>query len=346
MPTELAHATEKRAEMRTVRLGRTGLKVSEICLGTMTFGLQTDRAESFAIMDVADEAGIDFIDVADVYPLGGTLETAGRTEEIVGEWLAGKRDRFVVATKVYNRVGPGPNDMGNSRRHVMDACEQSLRRLKTDYIDLYYIHRWDPETPVDETLAAFDDLRRAGKISYAGCSNIAAWQMMSALWTADRDRTIRFDAVQPRYNLLFRHIESELLPAAEANGVAAVVFNPLAGGILTGKYKRGEAPREGTRFALGTAASLYQQRYWQDAQLDVVERLAADVASRGRSITHVALRWVLDQPGVTAAIVGASRAEQLRDSLGALAVELDDADRRACDEAWYALPRRRPEEER
>jgi 1-deoxyxylulose-5-phosphate synthase len=331
--------------MRTVRVGRTGLKVSEICLGTMTFGLQTQRDEAFAIMDAADAAGIDFIDVADVYPVGGSLETVGRTEEIVGAWLAGKRDRFVVATKAYGKMGPAPNDMGLSRRHLIAACDASLRRLGTDYIDLYYTHRWDPETPIDETLGALDDLRRAGKIRYAGCSNIAAWQMMSSLWTADRDERVRFDAVQPRYNLLYRAIEAELLPAAQANGVGAVVFNPLAGGVLTGKYKRGEAPREGTRFTLGNAAKLYQQRYWQDEQLDVVERLAADLASRGKSITHVALRWALDQPGVTAAIVGASRAEQLRDSLKALDVTLDDADRRACDEAWYALPRRRPEEE-
>jgi aryl-alcohol dehydrogenase-like predicted oxidoreductase len=331
--------------MRTVRLGRTGLKISEICLGTMTFGLQTDREEAFRILDLADELGIDFLDVADVYPVGGTLETIGRTEEIVGDWLAGKRDRFVVATKVNIQVGPGPNDSGNSRRHVLDACDRSLRRLKTDFIDLYYIHRWDPETPIDETLGAFDDLRRGGKIRYAGCSNIAAWQMMQALWTADRLGMVRFDAVQPRYNLLYRAIESELLPAAREFGVGAVVFNPLAGGVLTGKYKRGEAPREGTRFTLGTAAPIYQRRYWQDAQLDVVERLAADLATRGKSITHVAVRWVLDQPGVTGAIVGASRAEQLRDSVKALAVELDDADRRACDEAWYALPRRRPAED-
>jgi aryl-alcohol dehydrogenase-like predicted oxidoreductase len=332
--------------MRTVRLGRTGLKVSELCLGTMTFGLQTERDEAFRIMDVAEAGGIDFFDVADVYPVGGTLQTVGRTEEIVGAWLDGKRDRFVVATKVFNPMGPGPNDKGNSRRHVIEACEASLRRLRTDYIDLYYIHRWDPETPIDETLGAFDDLRRSGKIRYAGCSNTAAWQLMLALWTADRDETVRFDAVQPRYNLLFRAIEAELLPATQALGVGAVVFNPLAGGVLTGKYKRGEAPREGTRFTLGTAASLYQQRYWQDAQLDVVEKLAADVASRGKSITHVALRWALEQPGITAAIVGASRAAQLQDSLGALDIELDDADRRACDEAWYALPRRPPAEDR
>jgi aryl-alcohol dehydrogenase-like predicted oxidoreductase len=332
--------------MRSVRLGRTGLKVSEICLGTMTFGLQTDRDEAFAIMDVAEAGGIDFIDVADVYPVGGTLETVGRTEEIVGDWLAGKRDRFVVATKVYNPMGPGPNDKGNSRRHVIEACDASLRRLKTDWIDLYYIHRWDSETPIDETLAAFDDLRRAGKIRYAGCSNIAAWQMMQSLWTADRNGTVRFDAVQPRYNLLYRAIEAELLPAAREFGVGAVVFNPLAAGVLTGKYKRGEAPREGTRFKLGTSAALYQQRYWQDEQLDVVDRLSADVASRGKKLTHVALRWVLEQPGVTAAIVGASRADQLRDSLGALEITLDVDDRRACDAAWYALPRRRPEENR
>ncbi|HEY6236697.1 MAG TPA: aldo/keto reductase [Candidatus Elarobacter sp.] len=332
--------------MRTVRLGRTGLNISEICLGTMTFGLQTDRAESFEIMDAAEYAGIDFFDVADVYPVGGTLETVGRTEEIVGEWMAAKRDRFVLATKVYNPMGAGPNDAGLSRRHVMAACDASLRRLRTDYIDLYYIHRWDADTPIDETLSAFDDLRRAGKIRYAGCSNVAAWQMMQSLAISERRDLVRFDAVQPRYNLLFRAIESELLPAAQANGVGAVVFNPLAAGLLTGKYRRGETPREGTRFTLGNAASLYQQRYWQDAQLDVVDCLAENVSSRGKMITHVALRWVLDQPGVTAAIVGASRAEQLRDSLKALDLELDDADRRACDEAWYALPRRRPQEER
>jgi aryl-alcohol dehydrogenase-like predicted oxidoreductase len=259
---------------------------------------------------------------------------------------ASKPQRYVLATKTYNPLGPGPNDAGNSRKHVIAACEASLRRLKTDYIDLYYIHRWDDRTPIDETLEAFTDLRRAGKIRYAGCSNTAAWQLMQSLWTAAERGSIRFDAVQPRYNLIYRQIEAELLPAAHANGVGAVVFNPLAGGVLTGKYKAGEAPRAGTRFTLGQAAQLYQTRYWQDAQLDVVTRLAADVASRGKSITHVALRWVLDQPAVTCAIVGASRADQLRDSLAGVQTVLDDDDRRACDAAWYALPRRPPQEER
>jgi aryl-alcohol dehydrogenase-like predicted oxidoreductase len=297
-------------------------------------------------MDAAAELGVDFFDVADVYPVGGTLDTVGRTEEFVGDWLNGKREQFVLATKTFNPMGIGPNDAGNSRKHVIAACEASLRRLRTDYIDLYYIHRWDEQTPIDETLEAFDDLRRAGKIRYAGCSNTLAWQLMQSLWVASEHDTVRFDAVQPRYNLIYRQIEGELLPAAEANGVGVVVFNPLAGGVLTGKYKPGEAPREGTRFTLGQAAQLYQARYWQDEQLDVVARLAADVAARGRSITHVALRWVLDQPAVTCAIVGASRAEQLRDSLRGVGIVLDKEDRRACDAAWYALPRRRPEDER
>src|SRR5471030_638276 len=331
--------------MKTVSLGRTGLKVSEICLGTMTFGLQTERDESFAIMNAAEEHGVSFIDVADAYPVGGTLETVGRTEEIVGDWLAGKRDAFVVATKVHLPMGPGPNDRGNSRRHIIAGCDASLRRLKTDYIDLYYTHRWDPEVPIDETLGALDDLRRAGKIRYAGCSNIAGWQMMSSLWSADHNRTIRYDAVQPRYNLLYRAIESDLLPAAKEYGVGAVVFNPLAAGVLTGKYKKGQAPQEGTRFTLGRSAQMYQQRYWQDAQLEIVEKLSADIASRGKSITHVALKWALDQPGVTCAIIGASRASQLHDSLKAVDITLDDDDKKVCDQAWYDLPRRRPEEE-
>jgi aryl-alcohol dehydrogenase-like predicted oxidoreductase len=243
-------------------------------------------------------------------------------------------------------MGTRPNDAGNSRRHVIAACEASLRRLKTDYIDLYYIHRWDDDTPIDETLEAFDDLRSAGKIRYAGCSNTAAWQLMQALWTSATREITRFDAVQPRYNLLYRQIEAELLPAAHANGVGVVAFNPLAGGVLTGKYTPGEAPRAGTRFTLGQAAKLYVARYWQDEQLDVVAQLAADLAARGKSITHVALRWILDRPAVTCAIIGASRAEQLRDSLRGVEITLDDADRQACDAVWYALPRRRPEDER
>jgi aryl-alcohol dehydrogenase-like predicted oxidoreductase len=331
--------------LESTQLGRTGLRVSRACLGTMTFGGQCDEATSHAIMDVAEERGIDFIDVADVYPIPNDFATNGRSEEIVGSWLRGKRERFTLATKCFGAMGPGPNERGNSRKHVVRALEDSLRRLGTDYVDLYQIHRWDATTPIEETLSAFDDLRRAGKIRYAGASNLAAFQLMSALWTSDVRDLVRFDSVQPRYNLLYREIERELLPAAMANGVGAIVYNPLAGGMLTAKYAAGEKPRDGTRFTLGSAGELYRRRYWHEATMDVVTRLGADVAARGKSLTHVALRWVLDQPGVTCAILGASRPDQLRDSLAGLDLNLDDVDRAACDAAWYALPRRRPGEE-
>jgi aryl-alcohol dehydrogenase-like predicted oxidoreductase len=330
----------------TVQLGRTGLRVTRVCLGTMTFGAQADETAAHAIMDVAADRGVGFIDVADVYPIPPDPSTAGRTEEIVGRWLRGKRDAFVLATKCNGPMGAGPNDRGNARVHIMRAIDASLRRLQTDYIDVYQIHRWDPLTPVEETLAAFDDLRRAGKIRYAGASNLAAYQLMEALWTSDRRGLVRFDSVQPRYNLLYRDIEREMVPACVANGVGVIVYNPLAGGMLTGKYAPGEAPRTGTRFTLGgRSGELYRTRYWQGATIEAVARLRDTLSGRGKSLTHVALRWVLEQRGITSAIVGASRPEQLSDSLNALETPLDDADRAACDDAWYSLPRRSAEEE-
>ena len=334
------------APMPLARLGRTGLQVSRIALGTMTFGGQCDEATSRAIMDVAEEAGVTFIDVADAYPIPPDLATAGRTEEIVGAWLRGKRDRYVLATKGFNPMGPGANDRGNSRVHLMRAVDASLRRLQTDYIDLYQIHRWDANTPIEETLRALDDLRRAGKIRYAGASNLAAWQLMHALWTSDVHDLVRFDSVQPRYNMLFRAIEAEMVPACIANGVGLIVYNPLAAGMLTAKYRAAGAPQEGTRFSMGGhSGAMYRQRYWQEATVGVVTRLADELAKGGTSLTHAAIRWTLDQPGITSAIVGASRPEQLRESLAGLATQLSDEERAACDAAWYALPRRRPEDE-
>lgn len=244
--------------MQHRRMGRTGLRVSEVCLGTMTFGNQADEATAFAIMDRAFHAGIDFLDTADVYPLGGGMERVGVTEEIVGRWMRqrGVRDQIVLATKCRGRMGPGANDEGLSRRHILRACEASLRRLQTDHIDLYQTHAPDPDTPIEETLEALDDLVRAGKVRYAGCSNYPAWRLAEALWAADRKGLARFDCAQPRYNLLFRMIEDEILPFYRAHGVGVIAYNPLAGGMLTGRYRKGHEPEAGTRFALDHAGPL------------------------------------------------------------------------------------------
>ena len=328
--------------METRALGRSGLRVPVLCMGTMTFGLQTDEKESFRILDRALEAGVTFLDTADVYPLGGTLETVGRTEEIIGRWLAerGNRDRILVATKCRGRMGPGPNDEGLSRQHILSAVDASLRRLGTDYIDLYQTHYFDPKTPVDETLRALDDLLRAGKVRYVGCSNYPAWRLSAALSASERLGIARYDSVQPRYNLLYREIETELIPLCRDRGLGVLVYNPLAGGFLSGKYAKGDAPQDGTRFTLGTAGRMYQWRYWQEAQFDAVQELAKATEQRGLELVSVALAWVLGQPGISSAIIGASRPEQLDASLAAPAIELDDELRELCDSLWWRLPRR------
>jgi 1-deoxyxylulose-5-phosphate synthase len=325
--------------MKTCRMGRTGLKVSELCLGTMTFGNQCDERASFAILDRAADAGVDFIDTADAYPVPPTPETAGRTEEIVGKWLAGKRDRFVLATKCRIRTGTGPNDEGLSRRHILRSVEQSLKRLKTDYVDLYQAHSPDPETPIEESLRAFDDLVRQGKVRYVGCSNYAAWQLALAVGVSDRCGLARFDCAQPRYNLLHREIEAELLPLCRDQGIGVIAYNPLAGGFLSGKYQSLEAVPAGTRFSLGKTGELYRERYWHQSQLEAVNHLKHHFDARGVSLVSAAVAWVLRQPGLTSAIIGASRAEQLTESLAAVDVKLNEQDLEVCDLAWYSLPR-------
>lgn len=328
--------------MDTRSLGRAGLQVPPIILGTMTFGFQCDEAASRAILDRAVEGGIDMLDTADVYPLGGTYETVGRTEEIIGRWMRdrGNRDRLLVATKCAGAMGPGPNDAGLSRHHVIRACEDSLRRLGSEVIDVYQVHAFDPRTPIEETLRALDDLVRAGKVRYAGCSNFPAWRLGRALAASERLGIVRFDSLQPRYNLLYREIETELLPLCRAEGVGVIVYNPLAGGFLSGKYRKGDEPQEGTRFMLGTAGRLYQQRYWRDAQFDAVDALRAVADGRGISLAAMSIAWVVNQPGVTSAIVGASRPEQLDAAFEAVQLDFGEDLRRACDDAWWALPRR------
>lgn len=320
-------------------MGRTGLKVSEICLGTMTFGHQCDEKTSFAIMNKAAEGGVYFIDTADVYPVPPSVETAGRTEEIVGRWLKGQRDRFVLATKCRMKVGPDANDEGLSRRHIIRAVDDSLRRLQTDYIDLYQPHSFDADTPIDETLRALDDVVRQGKVRYLGCSNYPAWQVALALGVSAAHDWARFDCVQPRYNLLYREPESELLPLCRDQGVGVIAYNPLAGGFLTGKYQSLAAPPEKTRFSLGKTGDLYRERYWQQAQLEAVQELQKYFHARGKSVLQVAIAWVLAQPGITSAIVGASKPEQLDASLASVNVTLNDEEKQACNRAWYHLPR-------
>ena len=328
--------------MQVRPLGRTGLRVPALCLGTMTFGLQCDEATAFAILDRAAEGGIDFIDTADVYPLGGDLATVGRTEEIIGRWMRerGNRNRIVLATKCAGRMGPAPNDGGLSRFHIQRAVEASLRRLGTDVIDLYQVHAFDPHVPIDETMRALDDLVRSGKVRYAGCSNYPAWRLGEALAASERLGISRYESMQPRYNLLYREAETELLPLCRSNGLGVIVYNPLAGGFLSGKYTKGDEPVSGTRFTLGSASAMYQQRYWNDAQFDAVAALRSATDAREMKLASVAIAWVLAQPGITSAIIGASKPEQLDDTLAAADLVLDDELRQACDAAWWQLPRR------
>jgi 1-deoxyxylulose-5-phosphate synthase len=305
--------------MDHVRLGRTGLKVSRLCLGTMTFGLQCDERTSLAILDAAAEGGVTFIDTADVYPLGGTVETAGRTEQIVGKWLRGRRDDFVLATKCFGPMSNRPWDRGSSRKHVLDAIDASLRRLGTEYVDLYQLHQPDPETPIDETLRALDDVVRAGKARHVGCSNFQAWQVARALGRSEALSVARFDSVQPRYNLLFREFERELFPLCREEGLGVIPYNPLAGGLLTGKHRRVDAPKDGSRFQLGTAGKMYTDRYWHEREFETVSRLLPLAAEAGLEPATLAVAWVMANPVVTAPIIGASRPEQLGPVLAAAA---------------------------
>ena len=309
--------------MQHVRLGRTGLNVSRICLGTMTFGLQVDEAGSLAILDAAADKGITFLDTADAYPLGGDLTTAGRTEEIVGKWLQGKRDDYVVATKCFAPMGTRPWTMGNSRRHIMDSIDASLRRLQTDFVDLYQLHFDDPGVPLEESLGALDDLVRVGKVRYVGCSNYLAYRLARATGISEAKGLVRFDSVQPRYNLLFREFERELFPLCLEEGIGVIPYNPIAGGMLSGKHDRTKAPEEGTRFTLGNAARTYQDRYWHDNVFDTVDQLVKIADEAGMPLPTLAVAWTLSHPAITSPIVGASRPEQLDATCAALDTTLD-----------------------
>jgi aryl-alcohol dehydrogenase-like predicted oxidoreductase len=327
-------------EMR--RLGRNGLEVPALCLGTMTFGFQADEPHSVEILDAAFERGLTFLDTADAYPLGGSLDTVGATEAIIGRWMKarGNRDRIILATKCFAPMRRGPNASGLSRQHIIESIDATLKRLQTDYVDLYQAHAFDPRVPIEESLRAFDDLIRAGKVRYVGCSNYPAWRLGQALAAADRLELARYASLQPRYNLLYREIETELLPLARAEGLGVLVYNPLAGGMLSGKYRRDQGPQPDTRFTLGSAGGMYQGRYWHDAYFDAVESLGALLRERGASLPSVAVSWVLRQSGITSAIIGVSRVDQLDANVAAPGVAWDDALDKACDALWWQLPRR------
>jgi aryl-alcohol dehydrogenase (NADP+) len=310
--------------MQHLRLGSSGLRVSRLCLGTMTFGLQVDEAASVKILDHSADLGVTFLDTADAYPLGGDLTTVGRTEEIVGRWLAGRRDQYVLATKCFMPVGSNPWDTGNSRRHIMDAVDASLRRLQTDWIDLYQLHFDDRGVPFDETLAALDDLVHAGKVRYIGCSNFLAYRLALALGRSDALGLARFVCVQPRYNLIFREFERELFPLCQEQGVGVIPYNPIAGGMLSGKHNRDRAPDEGTRFTLGTAGRMYQDRYWHDNVFDTVDALAKLADEAGVPLPTLAIAWTLRHPAVTSPIIGASRPDQLDATVAGATYEIDD----------------------
>ncbi|WP_207004735.1 aldo/keto reductase [Trinickia mobilis] len=320
--------------MQYTKFGHTGLTVSNLCLGTMTFGLQIDEAVSKQILDQATDGGINFIDTADVYPLGGGEQLAGRTEEIVGRWLKGKRQRFIVATKAVGKVGPSPWDKGASRKHLLDAIDASLARLGTDYVDLYQLHSDDQDTPLDETLEALDTIVRSGRVRYIGVSNFLAYRLAKALGRADLRGLARFVSVQPRYNLLFRQIERELLPLAGEERLAVIPYNPLAGGLLTGKHRRDAAPPEG-RFTVGNAGAMYQERYWHEREFNTIEALKKTVEEAGLALSTTSIAWVLANPVVTSAIIGASRPEQLTATLAAADMTLDAGLKAKLDELTH-----------
>lgn len=293
------------------RLGTSGLKVSVVGLGGNNFGGAADEERSIRVIRHALDIGITMIDTSDSY-------SRGVSETYVGKALAGRRHEAIIATKVVSRMGEGPNDHGASRKHIMDGCEQSLRRLNTDYIDLYQIHFFDPDTPLEETLAALNDLVRAGKVRYIGCSNFAAWQLTHALWIADRHNYAPFVSVQPHYNMFERTVEKELLPACAELGIGVIPYFPLASGLLTGKYQAGQEPPSDTRAARNPR--LRQQLTAE--RLAVVEKLKDFATQKGCTVAQLAIAWLAAHPQVSTVIAGATRPEQLDENAGAAEVTL------------------------
>ncbi len=313
--------------MQYKNLNGTSLKISALCLGTMMFGGQTSEADSLAIMDYAWDNGMNFWDTANAY-------NQGESERIVGKALKGRRDGVILATKVFNQMGSGLNDHGLSRRHILSAVDASLKRLDTDYIDLYYLHAPDYDTRIEETMDAMNDLVHAGKIRYIGVSNFAAWQIADILAVCDKRGYAAPVITQNVYNAITRGIESELVPFLKAHGMGMAVYNPIAGGLLAGKHRPGK-PAENTRFSNNQA---YYERYWSDENFAAVEKLTEIAAQHGLSILQLAMKWCAGREGVTSVITGVSRLEQLKQNITTIEGEGLDTDvLAACDEVWHSL---------
>jgi aryl-alcohol dehydrogenase-like predicted oxidoreductase len=310
-------------------LGKTGLKVSAFCLGTMQFGWTTDESGSNKVLSAAMEAGINFIDTADIYSRWASGNPGGVAEQIIGRWMQQtgiQRDKVILATKVRGNMGGGPENEGLSRQHIRKSVEASLRRLQTDYIDLYQAHWPDANTPIEETLQTFDELVKQGKVRYFGASNYAAWELMQALWISDKVGLARFDSLQPHYNLVHRaEYERELAPVCQTYGIGVIPYSPLAGGFLTGKYRRNLVPNSQRA---GGAKRYFNEKNWQ--LLDQMDKLAK---GKEASISQIALAWLLADPVITSPIIGSNSIEQLKDNLGALDVRLTPEDKNSLDQA-------------
>jgi aryl-alcohol dehydrogenase-like predicted oxidoreductase len=342
------------------KMGRTGLKVSSFCLGTMTFGRQVEEKESIRIIHKALDTGVNFLDTADIY-------VNGVTEEIVGKAIRGKRDEIVLASKAghIRRLGKkwgeqkdsgpiglarpkpfhpwpgqedaGPNDMGLSRKHIMQAFERSLNRLDTDYIDIYYAHMPDYDTPLEETLRAMDDLVHQGKVRYIACSNFRAFQLCKALWLSEKYNLTRWECIQPPYNLLTRDIEYELLPLCAEEGVGVCVFSPMAAGFLSGKYDKEQGPIEGARFSLAHQGYRYNQPYWNDTNFAAVGQIRKIAEGHDKRLPQFALAWVLSNKTITSVVCGATSVKQLEENMAATEIILSQEELDACDEVWHWL---------
>jgi aryl-alcohol dehydrogenase-like predicted oxidoreductase len=316
--------------MQYRNLGRTGLKVSELCMGTMQFGWTTDEGNAYNVLDAFVESGGNFVDTADVYSRWIEGNPGGVAEEIIGRWMKdrGNRHDLVIATKVRGTMGPGPNDVGLSRKHILDAVEASLRRLQIEYIDLYQSHSDDREVPLDETLEAFDSLVRRGLVRYVGASNYQAWRLMQSLWISDKHGHPRYDSLQPNYSLAHRkEYESELEPLCLQEGIGVIPYSPLAAGFLTGKYRRGQdLPQSGR-------ADSVKSRYLHDQGYALIDCLD-DIAGRHEaSVAQVSLAWLLARPGITSPITSANTAEQWTDLAQSVDVQLTPDDIAALNEA-------------